>query len=322
MFSKILRWILGIFLMAIGMLLMRTPWFLAGLILIIIGMTFIPKLRDIAYKKTNINLSKGIRKGIYSILWIALFGSMMHTSMQEAQIKAEKDKQLLAEQQKIRLAKQKEQLDKRSEYFQRNREEVIQKIKDLGAEMEYAKGVKVASLYVQTKDEELLALKKKFQALHQQARVDKRSEVILAQLKKIPASQIEKNFNLYKELHEMHPKNERYEKKMNHYGGKIAKMKAQKAAEERFYGEKPMRSGWDGSYLVVERYLKRVMHDPSSLDVDNCTYAHKVKNVGWVVGCRYRGKNKFGGLVLNENWFVIRQNRVVGVKDPKEFSFQ
>ncbi len=109
---------------------------------------------------------------------------------------------------------------------------------------------------------------------------------------------------------------------MKHYENKLIEAEAKKVAEKLFYGEKPIRGSWDGSYSVVERYLKQVMHDPSSLDIDGCTPAYKVEKIGWVVGCRYRGKNVFGAKVLNQNWFVIRQNRVVDVKDPDAFSIK
>lgn len=196
----------------------------------------------------------------------------------------------------------------------------LKKIKKLGSQKKYAEGIKVINQYIQTQDKNLLSLNQDFKNQQQQIEINKRTKEILTQLKKIPASLLEKNYNLYKELFKMHPKNSTYNKKMKHYAKKIAEVEAKKAAEKLFYGDKPVQSAWDGSYNVVERY--QVMNDPSSLKIDSCTPAYKVKNTGWVVACRYRGKNAFGGMVLNQNWFIIRQNHVIDVKDSDAFSIK
>ena len=79
-------------------------------------------------------------------------------------------------------------------------------------------------------------------------------------------------------------------------------------------GEKPKQSAWDGTYYAVEVYLKRVANDPDSIDVESCTKVYTSED-GWLVGCNYRGKNAFGGLIKKSNWFTILQGRVVKM-DP------
>lgn len=328
MFNKDLGWSLGVILMVFGLLLIMSD-FLTGLILTFIGLTFIPKFREFVYKKTNTNLTKNAKLGLFTALWLIFIGSAFYSTIQYLQIISEKTMQvkrekqaLFVKQQKIKLEELRKQRDERSKYFQQNKANIIEKIQNLGSQKKYAEGIGIINLYQQTQDKDLLALKQNFTTQQRKAEVNKRTKEILSQLKKIPASQLEKNYNLYKELHKMHPKNSTYDQKMKHYANKITEIEAKETAERLFYGEKPIQSAWDGSYSVVERYLKRVMNDPSSLDIDSCTPVYKVKNIGWVVGCRYRGKNVFGGVVLNQNWFIIRKNQVVDVKDPDAFSIK
>jgi len=328
MFNKVLGWSLGIILIVFGLLLMISD-FLTGLILIFIGLTFIPKFREFAYKKTKTNLTKNARQGLYTILWLVFIGSVIYSSIQDSQVRAEKAMQaehekqvILAKQEKIKLDKLRKERDERSKYFLQNKASIIEKIKILGSQKKYAEGIGIINQFIQTQDKDLLTLKQDFETQQGQVKINKRTKEILTQLKKIPAYQLEKNYNLYKELLKMHPKNSTYNQKMKHYANKIVEVEAKKTAEKLFYGEKPVQSAWNGSYRVVNRYLKQVMHDPSSLDIDSCTPVYKVENTGWIVGCRYRGKNAFGGMVLNQNWFVIRQNQVVDVKDSDTFSIK
>ena len=328
MLNKVIGWSLGIILIISGIFIMVSD-ILSGLILSFIGLTFIPKFREFLHEKTKTNLTKNAKQGFYTLMLLALFGSIIYSSIQDSQVRAKNAKQLeykrqilLAKQQKIKLEKLKKQRDERSKYFQKNKISIIKKIKKLGTQKEYSKGIENINKYIQTQDKELLTLKHNFETIQQEIKINKKTKNILAQLKKIPAKQLEKNYNLYKKLLKMHPKNTTYNQKMKYYANKIAEVEAKIAAEKLFYGKKPVQSAWDGSYNVVERYLKQVMNDPSSLKIDSCTPVYKVKNTGWIVGCRYRGKNAFGGMVLNQNWFVIRQNQVVDVKDSDAFSIK
>ena len=36
---------------------------------------------------------------------------------------------------------------------------------------------------------------------------------------------------------------------------------------------------------------------------------------GWLVGCNYRGRNGFGGMIRQANWFTITHGRVVKMDD-------
>ncbi len=55
-------------------------------------------------------------------------------------------------------------------------------------------------------------------------------------------------------------------------------------------------SGWDGSNLALKRSVKKFMHDPKSFEHVKTTYAKKGEFLQ--VKMVYRGKNRFGALVL------------------------
>lgn len=79
---------------------------------------------------------------------------------------------------------------------------------------------------------------------------------------------------------------------------------------ERF-GPFPQKSTLNGSYFEVKTFLAVKAHDPESINIIECTDVSVDDSKGWLVGCDYRGKNGFGALIRNSNWFVIRDGRVV-----------
>ena len=319
-------WTLSIIMIVMGLLIMIGGMFLPGLILAFIGLTFIPNFRAFVVEHTNIVAGSEARKLIYTTLWVTFIGSVIYWSMGEtkkheiAEAEAAKARQnMLEEQREARLVKLQKEQDERTAYFNENKESIIKDIQSLKDQKEYLKASEKVNLYIQAEDADLLALKNEISNIQRQIKIDKRTELILSELKTVPADNIDKNYKLYKELVSIHPENNKYQKKMEHYKNKVVERDARIAAEKIFYGEKPVRSAWDGSYREVERHLESAAHDPDSIDIENCTEPYKAKE-GWIVLCKYRGKNAFGGMVLNHNWFVIRQNRVISVEDPDAYS--
>ncbi len=92
----------------------------------------------------------------------------------------------------------------------------------------------------------------------------------------------------------------------------IKQDKVRARLEEKF-GKRPDQSEWDGSYKEVKRHLASAANDPDSIEISGCTKTSYDEKEGWLVGCDYRGKNAFGGLVKNSNWFVIKNGTVVKV---------
>lgn len=90
------------------------------------------------------------------------------------------------------------------------------------------------------------------------------------------------------------------------------------AERRRRFGAQPRPSAWDGTYREVKDYLRRVANDPESIEIDVCTGVYHT-NEGWLVGCDYRGRNAFGGMIRQSNWFVIRNGTVVAMKDADAY---
>ncbi|UEG49362.1 hypothetical protein LK994_12040 [Ferruginibacter lapsinanis] len=58
---------------------------------------------------------------------------------------------------------------------------------------------------------------------------------------------------------------------------------------------------------ACQTYLEQYANDPNSIDIENYKILKQSKK-GWVVVVKYRGKNAFGGLVLNISTFDVRFN--------------
>jgi len=66
--------------------------------------------------------------------------------------------------------------------------------------------------------------------------------------------------------------------------------------------------------VPCEYYLEANMNDPSSLDIISSQIEGQSKN-GWLVLVKYRGKNAFGGLVVNVTQFELQYNETAKVYD-------
>jgi hypothetical protein len=224
--------------------------------------------------------------------------------------------------------------------FAVNRDQIIADIKAAISQKQYAQATKRAEPYLFLADKELTSL-------HVHAKKKARESSLLQAAKSTSASDLARNAELYTKLAEVDPSNPTYQKKRDQYAAKLefqqkqaaaqaaaAQKKAaaarvakeKKAAAEKAkqdaivakFGRMPVASAWDGNYYEVERYLKKVANDPDSIDLDGCTKVYKV-NEGWLVGCDYRGRNAFGGMIRKSNWFTIRHQQVVAIHEPNAY---
>jgi hypothetical protein len=79
-------------------------------------------------------------------------------------------------------------------------------------------------------------------------------------------------------------------------------------------GKKPEASAWDGSILCVVQYIRENAKDGESvkfLEWSNLA----VINGNWAVRCKFKGTNSFGGVVTEDQWFLIENDQVIGVKE-------
>lgn len=79
-------------------------------------------------------------------------------------------------------------------------------------------------------------------------------------------------------------------------------------------GNKPEQNELDGSVKIVKEFIKENAKDASSIKFIEWS---KVSIFGefWVVRCKYKGTNAFGGVVTENMWFYIQKNQVVKTKE-------
>jgi len=83
-------------------------------------------------------------------------------------------------------------------------------------------------------------------------------------------------------------------------------------------GPRPINSAWDASITIVKDFLKYNLKDPDSVQYDewsNVVLSNWNGKKCWAVRCRYRAKNSFGGYVLSNKIFYVKNNQVIGYKD-------
>lgn len=94
-------------------------------------------------------------------------------------------------------------------------------------------------------------------------------------------------------------------KKAREIATKYEKQQAELAAYLVLCGEKPVGcgGGWDGECAGAESAFEQVAHDPSDVDVENCSTPVLTKRDCWHSSCSVRARNGFGALVLQEYIF-------------------
>ena len=68
----------------------------------------------------------------------------------------------------------------------------------------------------------------------------------------------------------------------------------------------PSMSAWDGVAHSIKKYLKENANDPKSIKYIECSYMLKYQNGLFGQRVKFRGKNAFGALVINEYFFLIK----------------
>lgn len=96
---------------------------------------------------------------------------------------------------------------------------------------------------------------------------------------------------------------ERYSKKVSESNERIAREKALIAK----IGPKPVSA-------ASKSFIKKIARDPASVRDVKCSGAvPSKKKDSWLQTCNFRGKNAFGGYVVNQITVKIRENVVIGV---------
>jgi hypothetical protein len=316
-----LGWTFGVLTLVIGLLTL-TESLLGGLALVAISMFWIPPVKNLFHSKTNIELSPKARGSIILALFVACGYFVSTDSLKDAEERA-----ALAEEEAIEEAAAQRQAN--IDYFNQNTSQILGEIEGLIEDGDYDQAIAVSSKYLRANDENLDRLNKLARQAKEEAERKAQTEQILAKLKTIPESQYAQNRNLYQQLVANNPDNESYKEKLDYYSSKLDEQREKARAERKkdeqeraarlaMFGEPPKQSAWDGSYYEVERYLKKVANDPDSIDIDECTGVYQTEK-GWLVGCDYRGRNAFGALIRQSNWFTIVHGNVVEMHDASAY---
>lgn len=172
----------------------------------------------------------------------------------------------------------------------RRRIELILKILDNYEQLENKRKEASASI----KDKKWLEADSAFtEALELLSKVRESSEDLKRYLpKSFSAEQIKKDIE--KQMKQIKPKVENEKRK-----------ESERLAYIAICGEKPYCGGWDGECVGIASAVKRVAHDPGSIDIENCTDPVLTKDQCWVTTCDVRGKNMFGAMILQRKSFSI-----------------
>ncbi len=113
-----------------------------------------------------------------------------------------------------------------------------------------------------------------------------REAELVAELKAIPAAEVAKNLEAYRELVTLSPGNTAYSAKVVYYEGQLVRY-------EQIQGQ---FSSWSGAHKSVERYVKKNLKDPDSYEHIQTGYNDNGDHL--MVVMRYRAKNSFGGFAI------------------------
>ncbi|MGQ0738375.1 MAG: hypothetical protein ACT4OJ_04880 [Bacteroidota bacterium] len=75
-------------------------------------------------------------------------------------------------------------------------------------------------------------------------------------------------------------------------------------------GPAPAQDELDGSVAVVREYIKANAKDASSIVFIEWSKVTPLDKF-WVVRCKYKGTNSYGGIETENKWFFIQNNKVV-----------
>jgi len=173
-----------------------------------------------------------------------------------------------------------------ADYFNLHRADILPEIRSLIDAKDLAGAVALANKYAPSNDGELIVLQAEAKTLQ-----------IRGELRAIPAAEYEKNRVLYAQLVSLNPGNAQYEAKLAHYADKQAAADLLiKTRAERTELISRGFSAWDGSHIRLERAVKKSMNDPDSYEHAETRYFDRGDHL--VVHTTFRGKNAFGGVVM------------------------
>ena len=264
---------------------------LAALPIITIALLLLPPVRSLVYSKTKFHLSAKARAASIFVLFLVFGGFVQHEQKLEEEAKTAQLAQEKAEKEaKIRQ----ENID----YFNTNSADILAAAKAALNNKDYHSVLSQTNKYLATQNKELNEIHSAAQKGLKDAEVLDKTNKLLTELKVIPASDFDKNMELYQQLSRLHPENEKYKAKIVTYQSKKEKAEQDRVvAEVRKERIERQFSAWDGSHRNLEKTIKKSMNDPDSYDHAETIYWDNGDHL--IVKTTFRGKNAFGGVVKN-----------------------
>jgi hypothetical protein len=285
-----LSWVFGVVFLLMGLVsLAETPK--AGISLILISLFLLPPVRNFVYSKTKKEISQKHRTVAIFVLVMA-FGVFVNqdNANKVLEVKAQEAKEQAEQIAKVRQ----ENID----YFNANKDQIVSTAKNEFEAKNYNAVITASSKYLVAGDEELKRLHSLASTELAAIKKKEKTNKLLAKVKKIPASELENNNAIYKQLLALHPDNATYKKKVDFYTTRIKEEEDKRLlAVARKENIERQFSAWDGSHAKLERIIKEAMNDPDSYEHDKTVYWDRGDHL--VVQTTYRGKNAFGGTVRN-----------------------
>lgn len=283
-FYLALSWFFGLSWLLAGIVMATNFSLRGGACILVMSSLILPPIRNWVFSKTNKTISKKVRILLLVMLFIATpIFVVDDINQRTANVEAERV-----------AAIEQENID----YFNSNREQIISAAKSALDSKNYQTVVVQFKKYIVSGDRELNELYDS--AKIELAKLHKTNETkrLLAELKTVPTKKYAQNRKLYEQLVSLHPENERFKNKLSFYSKKVEenrqKQRAATAREERIERQ---FSVWDGSHRNLERYILTIMNDPDSYDHEETVYWDRGSHL--IVKTTFRGRNAFGGMVLN-----------------------
>lgn len=263
----------------------------AGLSMIVASGLLLPPVRNYVYSNTNKKIPPIFR--VISIFVLLLtFGYFI------GQVQDKKAQDLAVHQAQEKAQKEAHLRQEIIDQFNDDREQIINSAKNALSEKDYQSAISQTNKFLVVGNEEINEINAKANKELIAIENTKKTESLLTELKTVPEKDYRKNLNLYTRLLDLHPNNESYKTQVTYYTDKLAEEeKKQKADESRKKKIEAQFSKWNGSHRNLEKIIKKSMNDPDSFDHVETKYWDSGDYL--VVQTTFRGKNAFGGVVVN-----------------------
>ncbi len=288
--ALIFNWFLGLLFLifTVSVLFYATA---AAVPLLFLTMMFLPPVRRFLHKKTKRSFPSKAKKIIVPILVLAalvLIGDEVSRRNDE----------------KAAIA-----LQKRIDVYLQKKTSIVDSINTAISLSDFEIAIAQIDRYAFAEDSDLVAIRHIATEKQLEKIRDERRNQILKELRGVPAMEFARNKELYGELLKMFPDNATYRARYDDYSTKLSmkqeqeRLVAERAAREA--REKAARkerieaqfSAWDGAHRNLTKIIKASMNDPDSFKHVKTVYWDMIDHL--IVQETFRGKNAFGGVVVN-----------------------